>query len=117
MAKKEASNTCELYYNFFFLTMGLSNPKKGFSETVGISYNLDKLAKLLTDQLDKLIDRDESLWFVNYTLLQMKFLCDGMLGEAAHALNIYMEKDKENKEKLELIIKKLRVHRAESPKN
>jgi hypothetical protein len=54
--------------------MGLACPKKGFSETVGISYNLDKLASLLTEDLDQLFDKDESLWFVNYTLLQIKFL-------------------------------------------
>lgn len=74
MAKKTSASPNELYFNFFFLGMGLACPKKGFSETVGISYNLDKLASLLTEDLDQLFDKDESLWFVNYTLLQIKFL-------------------------------------------
>ena len=66
---------------------------------------MDKLANLILGELDKLVDRDEMLWFVNYTLLQMKCVWEGMISEAAHSLNIYMQKDKDRKEKLELIIK------------
>lgn len=35
--------------------MGLTNPPKGFGETVGISYNLEKLNNLVLGDLDNLL--------------------------------------------------------------
>lgn len=54
MAKNSTENPSQLYYNYFFLTMGLTDPQIGFGCTLGISYNLQKIAGLVIGDLDRM---------------------------------------------------------------
>jgi hypothetical protein len=56
---EKAGNTAEVYYMYFFLMMGLTNPKVGLTETIGISYNLEKIAQVLLGDLNDLFDSNE----------------------------------------------------------
>lgn len=76
---QESQSTQELYYTYFFLSMGLNNPKRGFGETVGISYNLEKMTNILLGELDTLFDKNQDLWFVDYATILAKFLLGGIL--------------------------------------
>lgn len=40
MAKSEAKNPSETFYNYYFLATGLRQPRRGFANIKGISYNL-----------------------------------------------------------------------------
>lgn len=49
---------------------------------------------------------------MNYVLFEVNFLYEAMIGEAAHLLNIHIDKDR--KSKFDLIVKELRSRRAEN---
>ena len=95
--------------------MGLTNPKTGFEEIVGISYNLEKITSILLGDLNNLFDK-ENLWFVNYPLLLAQFTYSAVLGEAAHILKIPLQRE-DRANRLEMVIKELRDHRTENEKN
>ena len=91
--------------------MGLTNPKTGFEEIVGISYNLEKITSILLGDLNYLFDKEENLWFVNYPLLLAQFTYSAVLGEAAHILKIPLQRE-DRANRLEMVIKELRDHRT-----
>lgn len=56
-----------IYYNYFFLCMGLTHPEIGFSILEYISYNHKSIYALFR-YIEHKFDHDKSFWVIDYSI-------------------------------------------------
>ena len=111
MATEESNGVEELYFNYFFLVMGITNPYVGLFELSRISYNLEKTTNLVLSSLENYLSLKPDLYNVNYDHLLQKYM-EGILREAIFRLEVDNAKDKAEANKVDLVLDLLRAKKA-----